>query len=326
MTFLRALLLTVLPCAAAEPVSPSAWTDSLPPEALQEIFRAWKNGGNFDQTALNRAALAGLAARDSSGVTLRPKAAAAQSPVICVFPGGGAPLYIRPRAGPDAAGLAALDAALSGHREASEVLLLDLRSSALATDPALLASLISRFVPKGLPLFTQDGTAFRSEFAAPWEKPVWLLLDGTVSPEAELVAAVLRHHRQPLTLGSETAGRAAPGREFPIDDQTVLRVPSGAWKLPDGASAAGQKARPSLPVPADPEARARLFAAEDPATVMVAAARPRFSEAALVARENPEIPWRVAGFPASPGPDPVLQAALDLRRAQAALENTPAPH
>ena len=279
--------------------------------------------------ALARAGVQGLLDRLGAGARIFPQAAS--SPVAAspfrseVLEGGVA--YLRLGSlGPE--NLAALDKALDGFAPRPAALVLDLRATPPSTDFELAAEVCRRFAPRGRILFSikrpkvNDEEILTSREDPRWSGLLVVLVDGDTAGSAEIVAAVLRTHLRAYVVGQQTRGEAAQFDDIPLGGERFLRVAIGEVTLPDATPVFPGGLAPDLAL-AIPQERTDvvLAAALDGgvASLITEKARPRMSEAALVAGLNPELDamkllqeQRAKGEEAKPAlRDTAIQRALD---------------
>ncbi len=325
--------------------------DTLPQAKLQEIFQHLQSASSLNapqltDEALNRAAIQGLLARLGPGFSLMPKAAATDLPTKLVSELlSPETAYLRPAAF-TLEELPAADAALDQlANSTATTLILDLRSPAPHGNATAAAEWLSRFLPTGTALFEvrTAGQPKTQPFLATgrphWTKPLVLLIDAETCNTAEGLAAVLRRQQRTFLIGTATTGQPIGYRTQPISDQLEMRWAESELLL-DGTDSQAAKSSlflhpltPDLETIFDPARKRRQFI-ESQTTGMKPLAfeieRPRLNEAALVARTNPELEYRIAQsahqhtqFDTAAPRDPVLQQALDYLTAQAFLKASP---
>ena len=341
-------MLRAAPPASAAPPPASSPLDTLDQAALQETFRLLRT--NYIQRdtltleTLNRAALEGLLARLDFGAELVPLAPAApaapspaepRSPAVISESLADGIAYLRPAAFTLEA-VPAFEAALKAlPGGASATLILDLRTAGPPAEFAVAAQLLERFVPAGQPVFSvqkSDDPAprhFRSAGAPSWTGRLMVLIDADCTNAAETVAAVLHRTLQAPLIGAPTRGRTMQYETAPLTPSHGLRFASAEMRLPDGTSLFRQGLEPALAVPADPQAKAAVFAGQAEQGVkrfVTNTERPRHNEAALVAGTAPELPHQLAQSAGRPTPhdspplqDRTLQVAVDVLTARQAV-------
>lgn len=209
-----------------------------------------------------------------------------------------------------------------------EAVILDLRSPAAEGEFEVAAALVDFFVPSGESFFrlrqagATQGEVFVSSRAAVWTGDVLVLVDERTNNVGEAVAAVLRSLERALLVGEKTQGAAVRYQTLPLDAGHALRYASAEMLLVDGTSLYQKGLEPDFRVVFDGEARdqtERWFRQGRTRELVFEVARPRFNEAALVARRNPEIEsyvkrslGEVDAADKSPLVDPVLQRAVDM--------------
>lgn len=310
------------------PAAESA-VDQLGQAALQNAFQILRGeyirGEEITADELNRAAMQGLLDRLDLGAEL---VARAETPTTTgglvaeeVSPGL---LYLRPQAltGEE---VAAIRERLAGAK-AIRHLILDLRAPMLPGEFEAAAALLDVFVPAGELLFKlqqpgrEDARLFLATEEALWTGPLVLLVDADTNNLGETVSAVLRTRGRALLVGAATRGATVRYETLPLDDHWQLRFARAEMLLPDGTSLFRQGLQPDFPVTQPAEAKRRLFASKrSPAQIIFEVGRPRYNEAALLARRHPELESyirRSAGETVeddrAPDSDRVLQRAVDM--------------
>lgn len=323
--------------AGSPPVTPSRAdvVNSLSPADLQAVITLVKKNftdpNEITDTELSRATVEGLLVRLPHGLMILPgKESAAAAAPIALYSEiiAGHIGYVR-LGSLNNANLQALDKALSGFAAKKvDALILDLRASEGATDPALAAEFAKRFCPRGKTIFTlhkpegrQDRT-FNSDREPAFRGIVMVLADADTSGAAEAIAAALRFYDKALIIGQPTAGRAAEYSDLPLPDGKILRLAVAEMISADGQSLFTDGVKPDLPVAMsliDKQQIFQLSGEKGMAPFVYEAGRPHMNEAALLAGTNPEVDAaeaaqqrrsRVSEKP--PPHDPLLQRALDV--------------
>lgn len=337
-------------------------------EAVKLLRSYYVNPGDADDRALARATVAGVLARLDRGALLlpappkpgQPPAPPAREEV---------PGDFRTETFPNRVGylrlgawnrdrLADVDKALRGFASAGvPAVVVDLRATTGGGGDTfeLAAEVLRRFVPKGRALFTLRRPAPAAGGGAPdrlftanadplYAGRLFVVTDADTAGAAEAVAAVLRAERGALVVGSPTAGQAVEFADFGLggEGSPILRLAVAQVLLPpkDTPLYPGG-VRPDLPVGQNRGAKLDIFrqsvangAVGSMAPFIIEAERPHYNEAALVARENPELDAakeaqarRREGQPPPklPPRDAPLQRAVDLALAADALEPQPPP-
>ena len=323
--------------AGSPPVTPSRAdvVNSLSPADLQAVITLVKKNftdpNEITDTELSRATVEGLLVRLPHGLMILPgKESAAAAAPIALYSEiiAGHIGYVR-LGSLNNANLQALDKALSGFAAKKvDALILDLRASEGATDPALAAEFAKRFCPRGKTIFTlhkpegrQDRT-FNSDREPAFRGIVMVLADADTSGAAEAIAAALRFYDKALIIGQPTAGRAAEYSDLPLPDGKILRLAVAEMISADGQSLFTDGVKPDLPVAMsliDKQQIFQLSGEKGMAPFVYEAGRPHMNEAALLAGTNPEVDAaeaaqqrRSRASEKPPPHDPVLQRALDV--------------
>lgn len=333
-TFLLAAALTA---GAAEP--PAKRLEGVSQAAIQSAFQILRSdyirNGELTIEELNRAALQGLLQRLHLGAELLNKA----DTVRPLMPTGVLAelltpqiAYLRPLTFAEGE-VALMEAKLNEFRQTSiPHLILDLRHPAPPGEFRIAADMLDLFVPRGQVLFRLKQVARdEAELFIANREPVWttkliVLVDEETNNMGETIAAVLRQSGLALVLGEQTRGASVRYETVPLDDQWLLRFARAEVLLPDGSSLFGKGLAPDFPVPLPSATKRRIFdIPEGVKTVkdtIFDRARPRYNEAALVARKNPELDLYIRQSRSDsveeaddPPKDSVLQRAVDMLNA-----------
>jgi len=84
--------------------------------------------------------------------------------------------------------------------------------------------------------FTDKGDPFTGVPAAARQVPLVVLVDGSTSSGAELVAAALKDHKRAKIVGHQTGGVATIGALFPLSLSSVMKLTDGYWFPPSQVS------------------------------------------------------------------------------------------
>jgi len=309
-------------------------TPPLTQPEMQEVLRALRKDfaqpAAVDYEALNRAAIAGLLEQHPQMMQIVsvPDAAPAAPPVKVEsltprIAGVRLPAWRKE----DAVTLRTELEKLTAGETAS--LILDLRAPAADADPALAVEFASLFLPKD----TAVTASARTATDPAWTRDLIVLADAGTTNAGEVLAAVLQFQKRALLIGSTTRGRTAAVATVPLRQTEagtlMLRYTARRIIFPDGLSDPfGAGLKPDIPATCDAAVKAQVFARqakEGLASGVFAKARPRSSEASLVAKTNPEIPERIARTAGQPSEyenqllDGPLQLAVDVLIARLAL-------
>jgi len=207
-------------------------------------------------------------------------------------------------------------------------LILDLRSAAPPGDFAVAAAILESFIPRGELLFKlkqvgrDDAQLFISSRDPVWTGPLVVLVDAETNNLGETIAAVLHARRRALLVGAATCGATVRYETLPVDNAWLLRFARAEMLLPDDSSLFKTGLKPDFAIPLPPAVKRQIFDTVDAQhpvlETLFDTARPRYNEAALVARKHPELDdyiRRSAGQSSadtSKPRDTVLQRAVDL--------------
>lgn len=307
--------------------------------AFQLLRSEYIRANELDHGTMGRAALSGLLQRLDLGAALIRKSDA-QRPTV---PSGVVAEKILPDIAyerPQSFSAEEAETLVEHLRALAEQgitrLILDLRSPAMPGDFEVAARILEAFVPEGEIMFklNQAGGGqpqlFISHARPVWPHPVVLLTDEDCCNLAETIAAVLRHRQRAIIVGSGTRGATVRFETRPLDDVWLIRYARAEAQLEDGTSFFGRGITPDLPISLPPGAKRELFAEKQPAPLKESVfdtARPRYNEAALVARKNPELEDFIrrssgAAEPTTPSKaqDTVLQRAVDMLLTRSLLD------
>lgn len=218
------------------------------------------------ETDLNRAAVQGLlnelhakvwvdAGKSGSNSTttgpLLVKSSLYDGPIACL------------RVGRVADGLAdKVNAALKDLKATNQLkgVIFDLRY-ADGHDYAAAASVADLFASHEMPLLDWgNGYSHSTAKSDAIKLPIAILVNKQTSAAAEALAAVLRQSHHGIILGSNTAGEATVGRDYPLKNGQTLRIATAAVKLGDGEMLSASGVKPDIHVSVKPEEEKVYFA------------------------------------------------------------------
>jgi hypothetical protein len=326
----RWLLSGLLGFGLGEPLrAAESAVDQLGQAALQNAFQILRGeyirGDEMTADELNRAAMQGLLQRLELGAELiaRGEEPAVAGGLVAAELSPGL-LYLRPQAltGREAE---AIRERLAGAKEARH-LILDLRVPMPPGEFEVAAAVLDAFVPAGEALFKlqqpgrDEPRIFLATEEVSWTGPVVILVDADTCNLGETIAAVLRSRGRALLVGAATRGATVRYETLPLDERWQLRFARAEMLLPDGTSLFRKGLQPDFTVSYPAEEKRRLLAsARAPAETVFESSRPRYNEAALLARRHPELESyirRSAGETVeddrAPDSDRVLQRAVDM--------------
>ncbi|HRJ10454.1 MAG TPA: S41 family peptidase [Prosthecobacter sp.] len=325
--------------AAAQGAEPARGVDELSQGALQNAFQILRGeyirGADLTHDELNRAAFQGLLDRLDLGAELAPRTEAlpalTRTGLLAELLADDI-LYLKPRSF-DEGTAPAMEQKLRGHARTRH-LILDLRSPAPPGEFELAAAMLELFLPRGELMFKlkqpgrDDARLFLASREPVWTRPVILLADAETCNLGETLAAVLRARRQALVVGEKTRGATVRYESLPLDDAWLLRFARAEMLLADDTSFFKKGVPPDFPVRLPAADKHRIFDARVTVGDTIFDTQvPRFNEAALLARKNPEIESYIrrstGGESGEDAPllrDTVLQRAVDMLRASAHLE------
>jgi hypothetical protein len=332
-------ILIAVSAAAVEP--PPKKLDGVSQAAIQSAFQILRSeyirSGDLTFDELNRAALQGLLQRLDLGAELVTREEALKparlngvlaemlTPQIA---------YLRPISWAENE-VGILEKKLTGFREAKvPYLILDLRSPAAPGEFPIAAALLDLFIARGEVLFRlkqvgrDDAQLFIANRDPIWTSSLLVLVDAETNNLGETVAAVLRQTKRAVVIGSKTRGATVRYETQPLDGYWMLRFARAEVLLPDGSSLFRKGLAPDFEVALPALDKRKIF--DNSETVhavkntIFETARPRYNEAALVARKNPELDLYIRRSTAKPDDasdslmpkDTVLQRAVDMLTAK----------
>lgn len=326
---------TLLPVFIQAQTAAPEKVEGISQAAIQNAFQILRSeyirSGELNFDELNRAALQGLLQRLDLGAGLIRKADA-QRPIVAT--GVLAEkltadiAFLRPQSFAEVE-VGQLQTKLREFADAKVPhLILDLRSAAAPGAFEIASAMLECFVPEGEVIFKlkqvgrDDAQLFISHAAPLWKLPLLVLVDQDTNNLGETIAAVLRQRKQAVVLGSRTRGATVRYETQPLDDVWLMRYARAEMLLSDDLSLFGKGLPPDFPITLPAESKRLLFAQENRPPLLQTIfdqSRPRYNEAALVARKNPELEEyirRSAGQPGAdaqrPVHDTVLQRAVDI--------------
>jgi hypothetical protein len=337
--FWSLLIFGALTASAAEDAPPKKLED-ISQAAIQSAFQILRTeyirNGELTFEELNRAALQGLLQRLHLGAELVDKLGA-QPPVM---PNGILTemladhiAYLRPLALSEKE-VAVMEKTLAD-LSAKKVphLILDLRTPSGPGEFSIASAVLNLFMPRGQMLFRlkqvarDDAELFIANRDPVWTGNAIVLIDEETNNLGETIAAVLKQSGRAILLGARTRGASVRYETVPLDDRWLLRFARAEMLLPDGTSLFGKGLTPDFPVNLSPTAKRQIFGipegVESVKDLIFDQARPRYNEAALVARKNPELESYIRQSQsnqtedaAPPPKDTVLQRAVDMINAR----------
>ena len=128
-------------------------------------------------------------------------------------------------------------------------------------DYAAAASVADLFASHEMPLLDWgNGFAHSTEKADAIKLPIAILVNQQTSAAAEALAAVLRESVHGIILGSNTAGEATVGKDYPLKNGQTLRIATAAVKLGGGEMLSASGVKPDIHVSVRPEDEKAYFA------------------------------------------------------------------
>jgi hypothetical protein len=212
-------------------------------------------------------------------------------------------------------------------------LILDVRTPSAPHEFSLAAAFLELFMPRGQILFRlkqvakDDAELFISNREPVWTGNVIVLIDEETNNLGETIAAVLKQNRRAILVGTRTRGASVRYETVPLDERWLLRFARAEMLLPDNTSLFQKGLPPDFPVMLSAAAKRQLFSVPDGVKsvkdMIFDNSRPRYNEAALVARKNPELELYIRPSQSNfvedqlpPPKDTVLQRAVDMINAR----------
>lgn len=325
---------------ATDPIKIEGVSQTAIQNAFQILRSDYIRSRELDFDELNRAALQGLLQRLYLGASLTRKADA-KRPVIAsglisdrITPEIG---YLRPQSY-SADEVSQLRSKLRELNNAHVPhLIFDLRSAAAPGEFNVASSMLECFIPEGQVIFKlkqvgrEDSQLFVSHGSQLWHHPLLVLVDEDTNNLGETIAAVLRQRKQALILGSRTRGGTVRYETQPLDEEWQLRFARAEMLLVDDTSLFQTGLPADFQIDMPLSAKRLLFTsmtAHPLRQTIFDQPRPRYNEAALVARKNPELEDYIrrstGGTEANVTTtlqDAVLQRAVDILLTRIHLES-----
>lgn len=179
-----------------------------------------------------------------------------------------------------------------------DAVVLDLRATPASQNYELAASVASRFVPKGISLFSLSDAkgkavkSFNSESPQTFHGVIVIIADASAAGAAEAIAAALRKHANAMIVGATTSGRAVEFFTIPLGKEQSLRFASTEVRVEGLPAIYPQGLHPDLEVAQESAVRGEVLAdslESGAAPFIFERERVRMNEAALVEGTNPEI-------------------------------------
>lgn len=216
-------------------------------------------------------------------------------------------------------------------------LILDLRSPVPPGEFGVAAAMLELFMPRGELMFKlkqvgrEDAQLFIANREPVWTKPLVVLVDAETCNLGETLAAVLRERKRALVIGGKTRGATVRYEMMPIDAKWMLRFARAEMLLEGDRSLFRVGVNPDFPLELPSSVKRQIFDAAGPVKdSLFDHSRPRYNEAALIARKNPELDSyirRSAGESLSDDRpairDTVLQRAVDMLSSRTHLQGAP---
>ena len=307
--------------------------NQLPSSELQEALRQLRSN-YIDPNALknpeiDEIAIESLVARLGSGVCIQTKEES-EKPVQdrpfkseLIFSQFG---YIR-LGGLNQEKLGQLDNALNDfHAHDCAGLILDMRTMSPNGDYSLAAAIVSRFVPKGQPVFKlwqrkdNQEKLFISSADPIYNGPIAVLVNSANAGASEAIAATLRSKVHALVIGEKTSGRAVEYKQYPVGKRLLFSVAVGQIQIPGAPPIFPDGLTPDIAVTFPNPQQDNVLALGDTkgiADLILDEERPHINEAALIAGKSPDLDaFEADQFPGKQDhvkpKDLVIQRALDF--------------
>lgn len=275
----------------------------VPQASLQSAFQILRSEyirrGDLTFDELNRAALQGLLERLDLGAELVSRVEAERPPArkgLMAEKLTDDILYLRPLSYSGDV-VAKMETALKKHSEArGPFLILDLRSVVPHGDFEVAAAMLELFVSQGELLFKlkhvgdSEARLFIASRPTAWQQSLVILVDQETCNLGETVAAVLQKRKAAVVVGSATRGATVKYDLVPLDAEWLLRFARAEMLLDGDVSLFEVGVKPDLVLDLPPAAKRQVYdAAESAKAGLFDHSVPRFNEAALLARKNPEL-------------------------------------
>jgi hypothetical protein len=177
-------------------------------------------------------------------------------------------------------------------------LILDMRTMPPNSDYSLAAAIVSRFAPKGQPIFKlwqrKDNQEkwFTSSADPIYSGPIAILVNSANAGASETIAGTLRSKVHALVIGQKTSGRAVEYKQYPVGKRLLLSVAVGQIQIPGEPSIFPNGLIPDITVTFPNPQQDNVLAlgdAQGVADLILDEERPHTNEAALVAGKSPDL-------------------------------------
>ncbi|MBO4374998.1 MAG: S41 family peptidase [Lachnospiraceae bacterium] len=136
-------------------------------------------------------------------------------------------------------------------------LIIDLRDNP-GGDVDVATDMVSRLLPKGLIIYTEDKNGKREEYKGDgkneFKKPMVLLVNGNSASAAEIFSGALRDHGKATLVGEKTYGKGVVQVVVPMTDGSAVKLTTAKYYLPNGECIHGEGIEPDVKVELDVDA------------------------------------------------------------------------
>ncbi len=141
--------------------------------------------------------------------------------------------------------------------EGIEGLIIDLRDNP-GGDVDVATSMVSRLLPKGLIMYTEDKNGKRDEYKGDgkkeFRKPLVLITNGNSASAAEIFAGAVKDYKKGTIVGETTYGKGVVQVVVPMTDGSAVKLTMAKYYLPNGECIHGEGIDPDVEVELDIDA------------------------------------------------------------------------
>ncbi len=136
-------------------------------------------------------------------------------------------------------------------------LIIDLRDNP-GGDVDVATDMVSRLLPKGLIIYTEDKNGKRDEYHGDgrdeFKKPMVLLVNGNSASAAEIFSGAMKDYGKATLVGEKTYGKGVVQVVVPMADGSAVKLTTAKYYLPNGECIHGEGIEPDVKVELDIDA------------------------------------------------------------------------
>jgi len=136
-------------------------------------------------------------------------------------------------------------------------LIIDLRDNG-GGDVDVATNMVSRLLPKGLIIYTEDKNGRRDEYNSDgkneFTKPIVVLVNGNTASASEIFAGALKDRKKAVIVGEKTYGKGVVQVVVPMTDGSAVKLTTAKYYLPNGECIHGEGIEPDEKVELDIDA------------------------------------------------------------------------